>query len=129
MDNSNFIQYNGWLIEYAKENRKIATKAESLFWWICRDRQICGCKFRRQKVIDSFILDFYCSELKLWIEIDWWYHDEVQDYDEVRSDILENKYGIKIVRFTNEDIEKNLDGVALEMDEIVKNRCAELNLK
>ena len=80
-------------------------------------------------MIDSFILDFYCSELKLWIEIDWWYHDEVQDYDEVRSDILENKYGIKIVRFTNEDIEKNLDGVALEMDEIVKNRCAELNLK
>lgn len=128
MDISKFIHYNTSLLDYARENRKLFTKAEWLFRWICRDRKILWYKFRRQKVIDSFILDFYCSELKLWIEIDWWYHNEVQDYDETRSDILKNKYWIKIVRFTNDDVKNNLDGVVLEMEDIVKSRINELNL-
>lgn len=78
MDIPKFIQYNTNLTDYARENRKFFTKAEWLFRWVCRDRKIMWYKFRRQKVIDSFILDFYCSELKLWIEIDGWYHNETQ---------------------------------------------------
>jgi very-short-patch-repair endonuclease len=72
-------------------------------------------------------LDFYCSELLLWVEIDGWYHNETWDYDEERSNRLYDKYGIAVVRFTNDEVEKNLDWVRQFMEEIVKNRERELS--
>ena len=83
-------------------------------------------KFKRENSIWRFILDFYCSELLLWIEIDWWYHDEFQDYDDERSNRLYDNYGIKTVRFTNDDVEKNLDWVILYIEDIIKEREEEL---
>ena len=79
-------------------------------------------KFKRENAVWNFILDFYCSELLLWIEIDWWYHDETQDYDDERSIWLNSKYWIKIVRFTNDDIEKNMDGVAQYLEDVIIDR-------
>ena len=74
-----FIPYNVNLKDYAKENRKNQTKAESLVWnLVLKNKQLQQYKFRRQKVISSFILDFYCPKLLLWIEIDGAYHDEVE---------------------------------------------------
>ena len=61
----NFIEYNRGYIDYAKENRKISTRSEIIFWDIVKDRKLFGYKFRRQKVVISFILDFYCPELLL----------------------------------------------------------------
>ena len=103
MNPDKFLNYNSSLLDYAKENRKQSTKAEWIFWnVVLRKKQFLWYKFRRQKVIWPYILDFYCSKLYLWIEIDWWYHDEFQDYDEERSVWLNSKYWIKVIRFTNE---------------------------
>lgn len=123
-----FISYNTANRDFARYNRNNPTKAESLMRNCVLKWDKTWYRFNRQKSLWWFIVDFYCSKLLLAIEIDWWYHNEVQDYDEVRSNILENKYWIKIVRFTNEDVENNLDWVLLEMEEIVKNRSKELNL-
>ena len=123
MDPNKFLNYNSSLLDYAKENRKEPTKAEWLFRnIILKKKQFLWHRFRRQKVIWPYILDFYCSKLYLWIELDWWYHNETQDYDEERSIWLYNKYKIKIIRFTNEDIEKNLEWVISQLEDIVKDR-------
>ena len=83
-------------------------------------------KFKRENSVWSFILDFYCSELLLWIEIDWWYHNDVQDYDENRENRLYDKFWIKVIRFTNNEVEKNLDWVAQYLEDIIKDREKEL---
>ena len=127
MEDVDFIEYDRKLIECAKNHRKEKTRAESLFWSIVRNRKIWWYKFRREKVIGEFILDFYCSELLLWVEIDGWYHNETWDYDEERSNRLYDKYGIAVVIFTNDEVEKNLDWVRQFMEEIVKNRDRELS--
>ena len=62
----------------------------------------------------------------LWIEIDGWYHDEFQDYDDERSNRLYDNYGIKVIRFTNDEVEKNLEWVAQYLKDIIKDREKEL---
>lgn len=123
MDPNKFLNYNSSLLDYAKENRKEPTKAEWLFRnIILKKKQFSWYRFRRQKVIWPYILDFYCPKLYLWIELDWWYHNETQDYDEERSIWLYNKYKIKIIRFMNEDIEKNIEWVISQLEDVVKDR-------
>jgi very-short-patch-repair endonuclease len=121
-----FNPYKVGLVDFAKSHRKQPTKAESLFWWIVRNKKMLWYKFKRENAVWSFILDFYCSELLLWVEIDGWYHDEVQDYDEDRESRLYDKFWIKVIRFTNEEVEKNLDWVAQCMEDIIKDREKEL---
>jgi len=126
-----YLEYNRSLISYAKENRKNPTKAEGIFWnVVLKNKKLCGYKFRRQKVIDSFILDFYCSQLLLWIEIDWKYHDNEQQrqYDEMREECMRN-HRILIVRFTNEEIEKKLIDVINELEEIINERKVNFDRK
>ena len=121
-----FNPYKVGLVDFAKSHRKQPTKAESLFWWIVRNKKMLWYKFKRENAVWSFILDFYCSELLLWVEIDWWYHDEVQDYDEDRESRLYDKFWIKVIRFTNDEVEKNLDWVAQYLEDIIKDREKEL---
>jgi len=118
-----FIQYNRAYIDYARENRKKSTKAEHIFWWIVKNRQFLWYKFRRQKGIWPFILDFYCSELLLWIELDGWYHNDTIDYDRHRDSEIYKK-GIFVIRFSNEDIENNLEWVISELKEIIRKKLA-----
>ena len=77
-----------------------------------RNRQLVGMKFRRQHPIGPYIVDFYCHEARLAIELDGSGHqDEDQaDYDRIRSTELESK-GVKVMRFWNQDVTDNLDGV------------------
>jgi very-short-patch-repair endonuclease len=84
-------------------------------------------KFTRQKPLLSFILDFYCAELKLGIEIDGWYHNEESQaiYDEVRTEELKGR-GIKIIRIRNEEVISNLEGVVYYIEDEVKKREKEL---
>ena len=126
MNKTRFYPYAAGLVDFAKEHRKQPTKAESLFWWMARNRKILWYKFKREHSIWNFILDFYCSELLLWIEIDWWYHDEFQDYDDERTKRLYDNYEIKIVRFTNDEIEKNIEWVVLYLEDIIKDREKEI---
>lgn len=116
-----FIEYNRAYIDYAKQNRKVSTKAEMIFWLIVKNRRLFGYKFKRQKVVWHFILDFYCSELLLWIEIDGWYHNTRFDYDVYRDSEMYKK-GIRIVRYKNEDIEKNLSWVIRDLEIIISER-------
>jgi type I restriction-modification system DNA methylase subunit len=101
------------LLANAKKLRKNQTEAEDLLWQLLRNRQLNNLKFRRQHPLKvGFILDFYCAEAKLGIEIDGGYHSrtEQKEYDETRTKII-NEYGIRIIRFVNEQVLQNTEQV------------------
>jgi very-short-patch-repair endonuclease len=127
MDALPFILYNTSLKDYAKHNRfqPNLTKAEALFRNIVVKHNKTGYRFLRQKIINFFILDFYCSKLRLGIEIDGGYHEKQQKYDKHRTDIL-SEYGIKIIRYTNSEVQKNLDMVILDLKKQIKTREKEI---
>lgn len=91
-------------------------KAEQLFWFHVRGSQLHGYKFRRQASIGKYVVDFYCPSKKLIIEIDGDSHgtDEAQAYDQEREEYLRLQ-GLNILRFTNEDVLKNIQGVLEEV--------------
>jgi very-short-patch-repair endonuclease len=89
---------------FARRLRKEQTKTEKMVWELIRNRKIMGLKFRRQQVIEGFVVDFYCNDLRLGIEIDGGIHSKQQDYDRLRQEILESE-SIRIIRITNEEIE------------------------
>ena len=94
------------LKERIRELRKNSTEAEQLMWKILRNRGFHDAKFRRQHPKAGFILDFYCHEAKLYIELDGSQHneDEQIQYDEERTKILQEQQGIKVIRFWNSDV-------------------------
>lgn len=77
-----------------------------------------GYRFLRQKPIDNYIVDFYCAELKLVIEIDGDSHLEMPEYDAERTRIL-GKYGLRLVRFTNETVLNNIEDVYKELLKLI----------
>ncbi len=98
--------------ENARSLRMQQTKAENILWQALRNRKVGNLKFRRQHAFDEYILDFYCHEIKLAIEVDGEIHKdpEVAAYDAVRTrNLIEN--GISILRFTNDAVEKNISSV------------------
>lgn len=86
------------------------TFAEKCFWNACRGHRISGLPFRRQQVIKGFIADFYCSDLNLVVEIDGGAHEKQKDYDQERDRIMK-QYGIRVMRFTNDDVVNHMDKV------------------
>jgi very-short-patch-repair endonuclease len=82
--------------------------------WSCLQRSQLGCKFRRQHSLGPFILDFYCPSKRIAIELDGAAHDSERawHYDEARSQYLRAN-GITVIRFLNEDVVRNLEGVLL----------------
>ncbi len=106
------LPYDSKLKNLARENRKISTRAESLLWNRLRRKQILGHTFLRQRPILNYIVDFYCPDAKLAIEIDGSSHDLKEVKDIKRQDDLE-KAGIIFLRFTNKEIEENPDGAAI----------------
>jgi len=94
---------------FARENSKEQTDAEKLLWSNLRNRNISNCKFRRQHAIGSFIVDFVCIEKNLVIEVDGDYHldEEQKKYDQLRTEFL-NESGFTEIRFSNEEIQKNI---------------------
>jgi len=106
--------------------RKNQTPAESLLWSQLRSRQLSGFKFRRQHIIDNYILDFYCRDAKLAIEIDGGQHaeDENLKRDNLQTEHL-NQKGIQVLRFWNDDVLKHLDEVVEEIDATLKDIMTE----
>ena len=98
------------LLQNAKSMRGEASDAEQLLWKHLRARQFYGYKFRRQVVIEPFIVDFVSFEAKLIIEADGGQHIEQQEYDAQRTKKLEGK-GYTVIRFWNHEILANIDGV------------------
>ena len=99
------------LKEFAFENRKNPTEAESILWEYLKGKQT-GFSFRRQHIIGPFIADFTCLSRKLIIEIDGGYHQlpEQQTSDEYRTQWLEDN-GFFVLRFTNEEVIGNTKAV------------------
>ena len=108
--------------QFARELRQPQTPAESTLWNLLRNRNL-KYKFRRQHPIDFFIVDFYCAEAKLLIEIDGSSHleKEQQEYDQARTEYLEAR-GYKVIRFTNDDVRYNIHSVVTEIMEEVEKR-------
>jgi very-short-patch-repair endonuclease len=108
------------IIENAKALRVNQTEAEKLLWARLRLKQVRGVKFRNQHPLDIFVLDFYCHELLLGIEVDGSIHNitEVKEYDEGRTIELMH-YGIKVIRFTNKEVFDNIDEVIKEIEKII----------
>ena len=118
-----FYNASPMIFERAKTLRNNLTDAEKRLWNILRNQQILGLHFRRQHPIDCFIADFYCHSIKLVIEVDGGIHqnEEQKEYDIGRSAEIE-KWGIKILRFTNEQVLSEIDLVKRE----IESTCKEL---
>jgi len=104
------ISYNPRLKEYARYLRRNMTLAEVLLWKRLKGRQLKGYDFDRQKPIGEFIVDFYCKDLQLAIEVDGRSHDFKPDKDAERQDILE-KLGVRFLRFWDHDVKKDMRAV------------------
>lgn len=105
-----FVEYDRSKIDFARQLRKSQTKAEWIFWHMILKHRPLWYKFTRQKPISGFIADFYCSKLLLIIEIDGENHNDKWEYDNER-DLVISKFWIEVIRYTNDDILKNLDWV------------------
>ncbi len=111
MARNTIIPYNPHLKERAKELRKNSTLGEILLWKEIRKRRL-GVQFHRQVPIDNFIIDFYCHELMLAIEVDGKSHDSLaaQIKDFARDYRLE-QLGVKVIRVNDRDVKQDLDSV------------------
>lgn len=114
------------LLEFAKSMRHSATDAENLMWQILRAKRFMNLKFRRQHVIKPYIVDFYCYEISLVIELDGSQHgmDDAIEYDAERSKFLET-LDLRIVRYWNHDVLSRTDVVLEELWQV----CFELKSK
>jgi very-short-patch-repair endonuclease len=92
--------------------RKNMPSAEAILWSKLKDRQLLGCKFRRQYGIESYTVEFYSSDIKLAVELDGESHYRAggQDHDN-RRDAMIRSFGIRIPRILNDDVYDNLEGV------------------
>ena len=109
------------LIEEAKRMRKEPTDAEAALWELLRDKKL-GDKFRRQHLIDDFIVDFVCLSKNLVIEVDGGYHNDPtqKEYDQQRTLYL-NEKGFRVIRFTNEEVLGNTEAVLTKIKDILVN--------
>ena len=90
---------------HARELRKEPTPAEQKLWSLLRNRKLKGKKFRRQHPLAGYVLDFYCHERKLAIELDGYHHRQVaiKEYDDSRTSFLKEN-GITVLRFWNDEV-------------------------
>jgi very-short-patch-repair endonuclease len=100
--------------------RRNQTDAERKLWARLRARQLCGVKFRRQYPIGRFIVDFCCFEKDLAVELDGGQHAEQTEADQRRSDLLA-RHGYRVLRFWDNDVMENIDGVLQRIVETLRD--------
>ena len=100
--------------------RKNSTPQEIILWSRLKNKNFKNLKFRRQYNIGKYIVDFVCLERKLIIELDGWQHKEENQerYDQKRTEYLERQ-GFKVIRFWNNEINNNLTGIFLKIEEFI----------
>lgn len=111
------------LVQLSKNNRKEATEAESLLWKFLRNKNL-GEKFRRQHPVGCYIPDFVCLGKRVIIEVDGGYHDthEQTEFDDNRTFELEQKYLFKVIRFTNQEVFKDIETVLTRIKLVLSER-------
>ena len=119
------MSINVQLLKFSRQLRSSSTDAEHLMWQLLRAKRFMNLKFRRQHVIQPYIVDFYCHEIGLVIELDGGQHgtDEAIEYDAERTKFLE-ALGLTVVRYWNHDVLGNTDVVL----EDLWNLCLEMKL-
>lgn len=108
--------YNNRLRTYARQNRNAGTKAEAYLWKCALSKKKTGYTFKRQRPVMNYIADFMCQDLKLIIEVDGSSHDspEALARDQKRQlDLV--AAGFTVIRFTNEEVLEEMDGVRREI--------------
>lgn len=120
------IKKNENLLNIARSLRKNMTRQEKRLWY---DFLRCyPVKIYKQRIIDNFIVDFYCHSASLIIELDGSQHytEEGEKHDEARTEILE-RYGLYVLRFSNKDVDDEFEGVCRMIDKIIKDRMKSLS--
>ncbi len=118
MSRNRIIPYDPKLKQLARELRKNSTLSEVLLWKQIKGKTL-GYEFHRQVPIDKFIVDFYCHELMLAIEIDGSSHNDKHEYDMSRQSKLEG-LGVKFIRFNDSDVKRNMAGVLTTLEAKIK---------
>ena len=114
-------KFNPALVENAKELRKNMTKEEKHLWYdFLKDYPV---RFKKQKIIGNYIVDFYCATANLVIELDGsqHYEDEEIKYDKARTEFLE-QFDLEVLRIPNIEINTNFDNVCEYIDSVIKDR-------
>ena len=106
-------------VQRAREFRRAMTVEEGMLWEGLRLNRLDGLHFRRQQIIDGFIVDFYCHRAGLVVEVDGDVHDLQKEEDERREKVL-SALGLRIVRFRNDEVLKKLSDVAERIRELLK---------
>ncbi len=107
-------------LERARELRREMTSAEKILWQELRENKL-GVHFRRQQIIAGFIVDFYCHSASLVIEVDGSIHnEETQKENDMKREKALNEMGLRIVRFKNEEVEKELPQVLIKIRALIK---------
>ncbi len=104
----------------ARQMRCEPTLAEDSLWQKLRNKQLLGFKFRRQHSIDRFIVDFYCADVRLVIEVDGGIHEYTQEEDAIRQEFLESR-GYRMLRFVNEEVLQDMERVLAEIVTVLNN--------
>jgi very-short-patch-repair endonuclease len=113
------IPYNPALKERAREFRNNSTFTEILLWNYLKGKQLLGYDFDRQRPIDNYIVDFYCKELKLAIEVDGESHHGNESIDKQRDQRLE-ELGVVVLRFDDLELMYHTDFVLAEIENWIK---------
>lgn len=107
--------------KHAKLLRRRQTDVERMLWYQLRNRRFCNYKFRRQMPIGPYVTDFVCMSARLIIELDGGQHATATSKDESRTDFLRRE-GYEVIRFWNNEVLQNLDGVLSVILETLKKR-------
>ena len=122
MQKRKIIPYNPNLKELARQLRNNSTKAEIILWQKLKGKQMYGYDFHRQKPIDNYIIDFFCHELMLGIEVDGYSHQIIEVFNkDVKKEGVMNMIGIHILRFSDEQVLKDTDNVIRAIEWYIAN--------
>ena len=121
MGESMFFGSTPNIFENAKRLRNELTPSEIIFWGLLK-QYFSEYKFRRQHPLAQYIADFYCHKLKLVVEIDGYIHlsEEAKDMDKARDEYM-TSLGLKVIRFTNDEVCKNADEVVKNLKAVIEN--------
>ena len=111
------------MIELARVMRLEPTRSERIFWDAVRNRQLDGVKFRRQQVIERFVVDFFAPSHRLVVEIDGGVHEVQRERDALREQFLED-CGLRVLRFSADDVERRLPEVLDTLLETLRDLTA-----
>ncbi len=109
------LPFNPELKQRARKLRQAGNLSEVLLWNQIKKKQLLGLDFDRQKIIGNYIVDFYCAELKVALEIDGESHINKAEYD-ARRDAYPKSLGLTVIHVTDEDVKKNLAGVMVWLE-------------